>query len=230
MTKKKITKVQEAYKKERRRIQNYLSKKFKQGFYTTQKILPAEPKKVTEASVNRLKKITAKDIVKKLRFVMSEETGETTSGSRGVEILRSEAAKKAAKTRKEKKKAEAEFFGVDYVNIDEVAIDVLENEMNILRDMSEETYFKNDKGKWVMHPFAARVASTGAKEAYGLYHANLERYGKDYVKWIEKHKEKISDAITNLMKSSNQEVLEYSVSTLISALDYTGNFLNNYKE
>ena len=103
MTKKKITKVQEAYKKERRRIQNYLSKKFKQGFYTTQKILPAEPKKVTEASVNRLKKITAKDIVKKLRFVMSEETGETTSGSRGVEILRSEAAKKAAKTRKEKK-------------------------------------------------------------------------------------------------------------------------------
>ena len=66
MTKKKITKVQEAYKKERRRIQNYLNKKFKQGFYTTQKILPAEPKKVTEASVNRLKKITAKDIVKKL--------------------------------------------------------------------------------------------------------------------------------------------------------------------
>ena len=68
--------------------------------YVIDAVLPKEPKKITEASVRRIKKIYA-NLYKKSYFVTEE--GEVISGEEGRKYERSRSAKKAAETRKRKK-------------------------------------------------------------------------------------------------------------------------------
>lgn len=68
--------------------------------YVIDAVLPKEPKKITEASVRRIKKISA-NLYKKSYFVTEE--GEVISGEEGRKYERSRSAKKAAETRKRKK-------------------------------------------------------------------------------------------------------------------------------
>ena len=68
--------------------------------YVIDDVLPEEPKKITEASVRRIKKISA-NLYKKSYYVTEE--GEVISGEEGRKYERSRSAKKAAETRKRKK-------------------------------------------------------------------------------------------------------------------------------
>lgn len=69
--------------------------------YVIDAVLPEEPKKITEASVRRINKISA-NLYKKSYFVTEE--GEVISGEEGRKYERSKAAKKAAETRKRNKR------------------------------------------------------------------------------------------------------------------------------
>lgn len=68
--------------------------------YVIDAVLPEEPKKITEASVRRIKKISS-NLYKKSYYVTEE--GEVISGEEGRKYERSRSAKKAAETRKRKK-------------------------------------------------------------------------------------------------------------------------------
>jgi len=68
--------------------------------YAIDAVLPKEPKKITEASVRRIKKISS-NLYKKSYYVTEE--GEVISGVEGRKYERSRSAKKAAETRKRKK-------------------------------------------------------------------------------------------------------------------------------
>lgn len=68
--------------------------------YVIDAVLPKEPKKITEASVRRIKRISA-NLYKKSYYVTEE--GEVISGEEGRKYERSRSAKKAAETRKRKK-------------------------------------------------------------------------------------------------------------------------------
>lgn len=69
--------------------------------YVIDAVLPKEPKKITEASVRRINKISS-NLYKKSYFVTEE--GEVISGEEGRKYERSKAAKKAAETRKRNKR------------------------------------------------------------------------------------------------------------------------------
>lgn len=68
--------------------------------YVVDAVLPKEPKKITEASVRRIKKISS-NLYKKSYYVTEE--GEVISGEEGRKYERSRSARKAAETRKRKK-------------------------------------------------------------------------------------------------------------------------------
>ena len=65
MAKRKLTPIQQQYRKERRRIQNAMNRLEKQGYVLPEDLLPSMPKKITQASINRLKKITSESIYKR---------------------------------------------------------------------------------------------------------------------------------------------------------------------
>lgn len=85
--------------------------------YVIDAVLPKEPKKITEASVRRIKKISS-DLYKKSYYVTEE--GEVISGVEGRKYERSRSAKKAAETRKRKKQESS--FKYDW----QIAFDWLE--------------------------------------------------------------------------------------------------------
>lgn len=98
MAKRKLTPIQRQYRKERRRIQNATKRLEKQGYVLPDDLLPSVPKKVTQASINRLKKITTEAIYKK-SVRLDIETGEITPGIVARDKARSQRAKKAARSR-----------------------------------------------------------------------------------------------------------------------------------
>lgn len=98
MAKRKLTPIQQQYRKERRRIQNAMNRLEKQGYVLPEDLLPSMPKKVTQASINRLKKITSEAIYKKSKK-LDFETGEITPGIVARDKARSQRAKEAARRR-----------------------------------------------------------------------------------------------------------------------------------
>lgn len=98
MAKRKLTPIQQQYRKERRRIQNAMNRLEKQGYVLPEDLLPSMPKKITQASINRLKKITSESIYKKSKK-LDFETGEITPGIVARDKARSQRAKEAARRR-----------------------------------------------------------------------------------------------------------------------------------
>lgn len=90
---KQLSDVKQAYRRERQRIQRQINRMTKRG-YDVPELLPKIPKKITEASVRRLKKITTEKLYKESRFI-DFETGE---------ILTSEEGRKLEKARRRRPK------------------------------------------------------------------------------------------------------------------------------
>lgn len=90
---KQLSDVKQAYRKERQRIQRQINRMTKRG-YDVPELLPKIPKKITEASVRRLKKLTTEKLYKESRFI-DFETGE---------ILTSEEGQKLEKVRRRRPK------------------------------------------------------------------------------------------------------------------------------
>ncbi|EMX2557992.1 hypothetical protein AAGT75_005288 [Escherichia coli] len=98
MAKRKLTPIKQQYRKERRRVQRSMRRLEKQGYVLPDDLLPSIPKKITQASINRLKKITSESIYKKSKK-LDFETGEITPGIVARDKARSERAKEAARRR-----------------------------------------------------------------------------------------------------------------------------------
>ena len=105
MGKKQTTKqiaLEQAYKKELKRIKQFMRRAEKRGYRWYYYELPKKPKKITEKSVSRLKKITPDLLYKKGEYI-DQDTGEILEGIKGRTIERKTASQKAAETRKKKK-------------------------------------------------------------------------------------------------------------------------------
>lgn len=98
------------YEKELKRIKSFTKSIEKRGFIVDESIIPTRPKRITKASVKRLQKITPQEIYNKSSYI-DIETGEILSGKRGKQLEAQNRAKKSARTRKAKRKAEQEFWG-----------------------------------------------------------------------------------------------------------------------
>ena len=114
---KKLTQLQLDYKKQVKRLKQAVRRAEKRGYIVPENVIPKQPKRITKKSVERLKKITTDEIYSKSEK-LDFETGELIPGKVARKQERSEAAKKAAKTRKEKRynaeKGESEYYEPQY--------------------------------------------------------------------------------------------------------------------
>lgn len=61
--------IEQEYRKQRKRIQSYVSSSKRRGYHLIKDVLPKIPKRITEGSVNTLKKITPKVIRESQEYV-----------------------------------------------------------------------------------------------------------------------------------------------------------------
>lgn len=97
----KPSQIQQQYKKERKRIQRQTSRMRARGYELPEDILPPIPKRITRASVHRLKNITTAKLYDIADFV-DLTTGEVVSGIEGRKIERKRSAQRGAETRRRK--------------------------------------------------------------------------------------------------------------------------------
>ena len=99
--KKRISETRKEYNRQRKRIQNFISRNKKRGFLFDENILPKIPKRVTKASVNRLKKLTPEKLYSKAKH-LDTETGEITKGLQASKELRRKARKETKRSKQQR--------------------------------------------------------------------------------------------------------------------------------
>lgn len=87
--KKKLTTLEKNYRQQRRRIQRFISTHEKRG-YSFDNVLPSIPKKITQASVRRLEKITPKYLYERGQYGGELSYGEIVSTKRGLILEKQE--------------------------------------------------------------------------------------------------------------------------------------------
>lgn len=96
----KQTPAERAYSKQVKRIKQFISRAEKRGYQFSENTLPQKPKRVTQASVRKLAKLTPEKLYKKAVYGGLASGGEILPATEGVKLERSLRAKKAAETRK----------------------------------------------------------------------------------------------------------------------------------
>lgn len=98
----KQTSAERAYSKQLKRIKQFISRAEKRGYQFSEDVLPKRPKRVTQASVRKLAKLTPDKLYKKAVYGGLATEGEIVPATEGLKLERSLRAKKAAETRKYK--------------------------------------------------------------------------------------------------------------------------------
>lgn len=92
------------YTKQIRRIKNFIRRAEKRGYYFDENIIPKKPRKITEGSVRKLKRLTPESLYKKSKYAGEYTKGEIVSGEKGHKLELSERSKKGHRTRKQKER------------------------------------------------------------------------------------------------------------------------------
>lgn len=99
--------IKQEYKQQRKRVEHLVQQLSERGYYNIENIVPPEPKKITRASVRRLKKITVQSIAKQAVYAGAETFGEEVSGAKGLRLERARSAKKGQQTKAKNKQLAA---------------------------------------------------------------------------------------------------------------------------
>lgn len=132
-----MTRKQE-YMKERKRIQNAISRQKKSGYIIPENLLPDIPKRITKASINRLKKITPKTIRSKSELI-DFTTGEIiTKESSNYKKSVVKTNRELVKLARQKQKKEMNVFNETEDGLPIATFDVIEHIRNQIINLTRK--------------------------------------------------------------------------------------------
>lgn len=189
--------INKAYAKERNRIKSFVRRAEKRGYSFPESIIPSIPKRKTEASIRKLKKLTKEMLYSKASYGGEATSGEIVSGKEGLKLERQLRAKRAAKTRKEKKEAEQRFWtstdGTKTPVTDEPALayaeafnDLVDKLKEIISTM-DVYYYTSVTGKRVRrNPNVAEIANSALNEILATLDEVVTDIGYGVIKTLPK--------------------------------------------
>lgn len=198
--------INKAYAKERNRIKSFLRRASKRGYQFPEDIIPAIPKRKTEASIRKLKKLTKDVLYDKAIYGGSASYGEVVTAKEGLKLEREARAKRASETRKANKEAEQRFWtSVDGTKVpvtDEPALaysqavnDLVDKLKEIISTM-DVYYYTSATGKRVRrNPEIAEIANRALDEIQSALDEVLEDVGNAIMKTLPKEQQKDFNAI-----------------------------------
>lgn len=189
--------INKAYKKERNRVKSFVRRAEKRGYIFPESIIPSNPKRKTEASIRKLKKLTKEMLYSKASYGGEATFGEIVSGKEGLKLERQLRAKRAAETRKEKKEAEQLFWtstdGTKTPVTDEPALayaeafnDLVDKLKEIISTM-DVYYYVSVTGKRVRRmPNVAEIANSALNEILATLDGVVADIGYGIIKTLPK--------------------------------------------
>lgn len=189
--------INKAYAKERNRIKSFVRRAEKRGYSFSESIIPSIPKRKTEASIRKLKKLTKEVLYSKASYGGEATSGEIVSGKEGLKLERQLRAKRASETRKEKKEAEQRFWtSIDGTKIpvtDEPALayaeafnDLVDKLKEIISTM-DVYYYTSVTGKRVRRsPNVAEIANSALNNILAALDEVVADIGYGIIKTLPK--------------------------------------------
>lgn len=189
--------INKAYAKERNRVKAFVRRAEKRGYSFPESIIPSIPKRKTEASIRKLKKLTKEKLYSKASYGGEAAFGEIVSGKEGLKLERQLRAKRAAETRKEKKEAEQRFWtstdGTKTPVTDEPALayaeafnDLVDKLKEIISTM-DVYYYVSVTGKRVRRaPNVAEIANSALNEILATLDGVVADIGYGIIKTLPK--------------------------------------------
>lgn len=189
--------INKAYAKERNRVRSFVRRAEKRGYSFPESILPSIPKRKTEASIRKLKKITKEVLYSKAYYGGEATSGEIVSGKEGLKLERQLRAKRATETRKENKEAEQRFWtstdGTKTPVTDEPALayaeafnDLVDKLKEIISTM-DVYYYTSVTGKRVRRsPNVAEIANRALNEILATLDEVVADIGYGIIKTLPK--------------------------------------------
>lgn len=198
--------INKAYAKERSRIRSFLRRASKRGYQFPEDIIPAIPKRKTEASIRKLKRLTKDVMYEKAIYGGSASYGEIVSGKEGLKLERKERAKRASETRKANKESEQRFWtstdGTKVPVTDEPvlayaqAVNDLVDKLKEIISTMDVYYYTSATGKRVRrNPEVADIANRALDEILAALDEVLEDVGNAIMKTLPKEQQKYFNAI-----------------------------------
>ena len=196
MTKRrKQTPAERAYSKQVKRIKQFIRRAEKRGYQFSENVLPQRPKRVTQASVRKLAKLTPEKMYQKAVYGGLASDGEIVPAIEGVKLERSLRAKKATETRKRKKKISTPSVYIYYPTIS--IIDTIRDRLSELtREAKPPIPIENRKNE-LLAIF---------EDSITLYGDNIE----EYEHYLEAHESEIADLLNVISYDSNAEQVSAS--------------------
>lgn len=101
MVTKKLTPNQQQWKKEVKRIQQFIRRAKKRGYIFSEDVIPETPKRIAKKQLSKIKGINPQTLYAQAEFY-NPETGETITGTEGRTLERKRSARKAQLTKQRK--------------------------------------------------------------------------------------------------------------------------------
>lgn len=198
--------INKVYAKERNRLKSFVRRAEKRGYSFPDTLIPSIPKRKTEASIRKLKKLTKDVLYSKATYGGEATFGEIVSGKEGLKLERKLRAKKASRTRKANKEAEQRFWtSTDgtKVPVTEVPALAYTQAVNALVDKLKEIistmdvyYYTSVTGKRVRRkPEVAEIANRALNEILSALDEVLEEVGNSIMITLPKEQQKAFDVI-----------------------------------
>lgn len=217
--KRELSALEQEYKKQRRRVKQLVGRLEKRGYKVPETIIPKQPKRITQKSVQRLEKITSEYIYGHRKTKYVTESGKAVKGTEGVKIERSRSAKKGHETRKVMKQ-EIERITSDITNLKDTAKQrgylfpkgYLEDIEKRIQTMTVEDLKKvteaeilSSKGVMFRDPWTGTVF-TGAEGV------KIEEYRKDLKETHKLDQTTTSDEATNILNVVQEYIDQWTPS------------------
>lgn len=198
--------INKAYAKERNRLKSFVRRAEKRGYSFPDTLIPSIPKRKTEASIRKLKKLTKDVLYSKATYGGEATFGEIVSGKEGLNLERKSRAKKASETRKANKEAEQRFWtSTDGTKVPVTDVPALAyaQAVNDLVDKLKEIistmdvyYYTSVTGKRVRRkPEVAEIANRALNEILSALDEVLEEVGNTIMKTLPKEQQKYFNVI-----------------------------------
>lgn len=193
--------INKVYAKERNRLKSFVRRAEKRGYSFPDTIIPSIPKRKTEASIRKLKKLTKDVLYSKATYGGEASFGEIVSGKEGLKLERKARAKKASETRKANKEAEQRFWtSTDGTKVPVTDVPALAyaQAVNDLVDKLKEIistmdvyYYTSVTGKRIRRkPEVAEIANRALNEILSALDEVLEEVGNTIMKTLPKEQQK----------------------------------------
>lgn len=221
----KQTEAEKLYSKQLKRIKQFIRRAEKRGFIFEEDVIPQRPKKVTNASVRKLKKLTSEKLYKKSLYV-EESTGEIEEGQKRRKEERKQSARKAVKTRKERQQQRRNWTFKDAEKYkDQLPSEGKEVFKNIIDNFVSRLQIDTSwVGRKRRRPVALQETIRSQSVLLSLINQQIALFGEEEIgNRLQANSDKLSELISIVLWDSKAEAIQSATRLLMEIL--TGNTL-----